>query len=149
MREEEYFLVKSSLLPEIFVKVMDVKLLISSGAAGSVNEAVKRVGISRSAYYKYRDAIRPYHDLSRNKVVTLALLVENTRGLLAAVIRCLAKASCNILTINQNVPINGMADLSITVELPAENIAPEDLLLEIDHIHGVRFSQLLGRPNDI
>lgn len=145
MSDSDYYVVRGDVLPEVFLKVMAVKRLIGTGAAGSVNEAVRTVGLSRSAYYKYRDAIRPYLDLTKQHMVTLALVVEHVPGLLAMLIRCLTEAGCNVLTINQNMPINGLADLSISLDIGELKGSVDDLMLAVDHVHGVRFHQVLTR----
>ncbi|HBZ78549.1 MAG TPA: ACT domain-containing protein, partial [Clostridiales bacterium] len=112
----DYLLVKADVLPEVFVKVMEAKRLLNSGKAVSVNEAVKMVSLSRSAYYKYKDAVMPFYETSQGKIVTLIVAVENFPGILAGIIQCIAFAKGNILTINQNIPINGLADVSVSME---------------------------------
>ncbi len=143
--DSEYYLVKSDMLPEVFVKVMAVKRLLSSGEASSVNEAVQKIGLSRSAYYKYKDAILPFYETSRGRVVTLIFAVENFPGILSGIINCMAKGNANILTINQNIPINGLADVSISIETDQMTIDLETMLNEIGHIPGVRSYRILAR----
>lgn len=145
MAESEYFLVKSDMLPEVFVKVMAVKRLLNSGKADSVNDAVQRVGLSRSAYYKYKDAVLPFYETSRGRMVTLIFAVENFPGILSGIINCLAKAKANILTINQNIPINGLADVSISMETDRMVVELEGLLDELSRIPGVRSYRILAR----
>ena len=145
MAESEYFLVKSDMLPEVFVKVMAVKRLLNSGKADSVNDAVQRVGLSRSAYYKYKDAVLPFYETSRGRMVTLIFAVENFPGILSGIINCLAKAKANILTINQNIPINGLADVSISMETDRMTVELEGLLDEVSRIPGVRSYRILAR----
>jgi len=143
--DSEFFLVKSDMLPEVFVKVMAVKRLLSSGKAESVNEAVQRVGLSRSAYYKYKDAVMPFYESSLGRLVTLIFAVENFPGILSGIINCMARVKANVLTINQNIPINGLADVSISVETGRMTVDLEHLLDELGRIPGVRSYRILAR----
>lgn len=143
--DSEFFLVKSDMLPEVFVKVMAVKRLLSSGKAESVNEAVQRVGLSRSAYYKYKDAVMPFYESSLGRLVTLIFAVENFPGILSGIINCMARVKANVLTINQNIPINGLADVSISVETDRMTVDLEHLLDELGRIPGVRSYRILAR----
>ena len=143
--DSEYYLVKSDMLPEVFVKVMAVKRLLSSGKADSVNEAVQKIGLSRSAYYKYKDAVLPFYETSRGRLVTLIFAVENFSGILSGIINCMARGKANILTINQNYPINGLADVSISIETEHMTIGLEAMLDDIGRIPGVRSYRILAR----
>jgi chorismate mutase len=145
LADSEFFLVKSDMLPDVFVKVMAVKRLLSSGKADSVNEAVQRVGLSRSAYYKYKDAVLPFYETSRGRLVTLIFAVENFPGILSGIINCMARVKANILTINQNIPINGLADVSISIETDRMTVDLENLLDELGRIPGVRSYRILAR----
>lgn len=145
MAESEFFLVKSDMLPEVFVKVMAVKRLLNSGKADSVNEAVQKIGLSRSAYYKYKDAVLPFYETSRGRLVTLIFAVENFPGILSGIINCMARVKANILTINQNIPINGLADVSISVETDRMTVNLENVLDELGRIPGVRSYRILAR----
>ncbi len=145
MADSEFYLVKSDMLPEVFNKVMAVKRLINSGKADSVNEAVQKVGLSRSAYYKYKDAVMPFYETSRGRLVTFIFAVENFPGILSGIINCMAEARANILTINQNIPINGLADVSISVETDRMSVELEKLLDDLGRIPGVRSYRILAR----
>ncbi len=144
-QNDEYYLVKSEILPEVFVKVMSVKRLLNSGKASSVNEAVRTVGLSRSAYYKYKDSIMPFYETSKGKLVTLIIAVENFPGILSGIIQCIAYAKGNILTINQNIPINGLADVSISMETDRMNRSIDLLLADVGKIPGVRSCRIMAR----
>jgi chorismate mutase len=143
--ESEYYLVKSDMLPEVFLKVMAVKRLLNSGKADSVNEAVQRIGLSRSAYYKYKDAVLPFYETTKGRLVTLIFAVENFPGILSGIINSMARVKVNILTINQNIPINGLADVSISMETDRMTVELEDLLDELGRIPGVRSYRILAR----
>ena len=145
MQNHEYLLVKADVLPEVFVKVMEVKRLLNAGKAKSVNDAVQKVGLSRSAYYKYKDSVMPFYETSKGKIVTIIVAVENFPGILSKIIWSIAEAKGNILTINQNIPLNGLADVSISLETDMMVHSIEVLLQEVGKIYGVRSCRILAR----
>lgn len=145
MTNSEYYLVKADVLPDVFQKVMDVKRILGSGKASSVNEAVTKVGLSRSAYYKYKDSVLPFYETSRGKLVTVIFVVEDFPGILSGIINSMASAKSNIITINQNIPINGLADVSIVFETNKMIKPLEDLIQELSRIPGVRSHRILAR----
>ncbi|MCX7708614.1 MAG: ACT domain-containing protein [Clostridia bacterium] len=140
-----YLLVDVAVLPEVFSKVIEVKKILSKGKIKAVNEAVKEVGISRSAYYKYKDYVFPFYETSRGKVITLFFVVEDFAGILSSIINQIAAAKANILTINQNIPINGLADVTISVETQGMVKDIKDMMDEISKIEGVRRQEILAR----
>lgn len=113
----EYFVVKQKAVPEVLLKVVEAKRLVDSGKASSVQEAADRVGISRSSFYKYKDDIFPFHDSSKGTTITLAVQLDDEPGLLSDVLKIVADYGANILTIHQSIPINGIASLSISVQV--------------------------------
>ncbi|MDD2533706.1 MAG: ACT domain-containing protein [Eubacteriales bacterium] len=145
MADSEFFLVKSDVLPDVFNKVMAVKRLLSGGKAESVNVACSTIGLSRSAYYKYKDAVLPFYETTRGRMVTLVFAVENFPGILSGIINILAKVKANVLTINQNIPINGLADVSISIETDRMTHSLEKLLEDLGKIPGVRSYKILAR----
>lgn len=149
MQDDQYYLVKASVLPEVFIKVMRVKELISSGKEKSINQAVKRADLSRSAFYKYRDAILPFYESSKGQVLSLAFLTEDFPGVLSGIIDCLAKAKVNLLTINQNYPINGLADISMVVDTSSCTIEISGLMQQLARIRGVREQNVLARGSQL
>ncbi len=146
--DNEFYLVKSVVLPEVFLKVMEVKRLLSSGKSFSVNEAVRVVGISRRAYYKYRDSILPFYETTAGYVVTLTFVIENLPGILAAILSCFAEQHVNVLTINQGIPINGLADLSVSLETREMYGTLSDLMNRLAKITGVRSHRILARGDE-
>jgi len=140
-----YILVDRNVLPEVFSKVIEVKKLLSMGTFKTVNEAVKEVGLSSSAYYKYKDYVFPFNETSRGKVITLFFVVEDFSGILSSIINKIAQAKANILTINQNIPINGLADVTISIETENMVMDMDELMSEISKIEGVRRQEILSR----
>ncbi len=146
MREDKnFYLIDKSVLPEIFLKVMEVKKLLESKREKTVQDAVNRVGISRSAFYKYRDAIFPLYENTRGKTVTMATNLDDTKGVLSCVLNTIAEAGANILTINQNIPINGIAMVTIAIETDAMDSDLGELLDKLQKLHGVQSFHIIAR----
>ncbi len=115
-RIPKYYLVEAKLLPEIFLKVMEAKELLQAGEAETVADAAARVDISRSAFYKYKDAILPFRDLRHGRILTLSILLRDETGALSSVLSVFARCGANILTINQSIPVNGCATVTVSAE---------------------------------
>lgn len=146
MREDKkFYIVDKSVLPEIFLKVMDVKNLLESGREKTVQDAVSSVGISRSAFYKYRDAIFPLYENTRGKTVTFGVNLDDTKGVLSSVLNLIATAGANILTINQNIPINKIANVTITIETNAMDSDIGFLMNSVENIQGVISLNIIAR----
>lgn len=144
-KNSTYLLVDASVLPEVFSKVIEVKKILSKGKIKAVNEAVREAGISRSAYYKYKDFVFPFYETSRGRVITLFFVVEDFSGILSSIINKIAQAKANIITINQNVPINGLADVTISVETAGMTVEIKEMMESIGTIDGVRRQEILAR----
>ena len=112
-----YFVVKQKALPEVLLKVVEAKRLIESERAVSVQEATERVGISRSSFYKYKDDIFPFHDNSQGTTITLTFQMDDEPGILSDVLKIIAEYRANILTIHQSIPINGIASLTLSIQV--------------------------------
>ena len=112
-----YYVVKQKAVPEVLLKVVEAKRLVESGKVLSVQEAVDAVGISRSSFYKYKDDIFPFHDSSQGTTITLMFQMDDETGLLSDVLKIIAEVGANILTIHQSIPINGVASLSLSVQV--------------------------------
>lgn len=113
----KYFVVKQKAVPEVLLKVVEAKRLIESGKVISIQQAVDQVGISRSSFYKYKDDIFPFHDNAQGTTITLMLQMDDETGLLSDVLKIIADFGANILTIHQSIPINGVASLSLSVQV--------------------------------
>ena len=141
----EYYLVDKKVLPEVFIKVMEVKQRLNTGDSVSVNEAVRKTGLSRSAYYKYKDSVLPFFEATNGKKVTLLITVENFQGIVSSILNVIAESRSSILTINQNIPINGLADISISIETASMFGSMDDIMSDITKIAGVRSCKILSR----
>ena len=136
-RKPKYYLVEASVLPEVVVKVVEAKELLETGEAKTVGEAVKRVNISRSAFYKYRDAVRTFQDMSRTELVTFRLELRDRPGVLSQVLAIFAGNGANILTINQSIPTNGVAPVTITARTESMRVSMDALLTALRASNGV------------
>ena len=138
------YIVEASMLPDIFVEVSRAKELLETGEASTVAEAVAKVGISRSAFYKYKDAIRPFRDMKRDQVLTLSVIMHDKPGALSAVLAIFASIHANILTINQSIPTNGVAIVTLSLVAEEMNISVDELRERIEALNTVMRVDLLA-----
>lgn len=141
----KYYLVEASVLPEIFAKVIEAKELLETGQVRTVADAVARVDISRSAFYKYKDFVSPFQDMSRGHLVTFNLELLDRQGVLSSVLAIFAENGANILTINQSIPTDGCAAVTISAETSDMRESLEELIASAAETAGVvRFEILAG-----
>ncbi len=133
----EYYLVNAESLPEVFVKVVEAKRCLETGEAATVAEAVERAGLSRSAFYKYKDAVVPFADMSRGRIVTFQVMLKDNQGVLSALLSIFAQSGANILTINQSIPVNGCAACTVSVEVSGLRATVEELMERMGGLNGV------------
>ena len=143
--KKKYFVVRERAVPEVLLKVVQAKKLLDSEKVSTVQEAAEQTGISRSSFYKYKDDIFPFHEEARGKTITFIIQMDDEPGLLSGVLKTIAYYHGNILTVHQSIPINGIASLTLSVQiLPAQGDA-EAMVAEIEHIEGVHYLKILGR----
>ena len=140
----KFYIVAADALPEIFIKVAEAKRMLQTGEAATVGGATKRVGISRSAFYKYRDAVMPFQNMMMGRIVTIQLLLHDEAGLLSDILQILADVKANIKTINSIVPTNGTAVVTISAETMDLTISLEDLIEKLNATHGVIKANVLA-----
>ena len=140
-----YFVVKQRALPEVLLKVVEANRLIDTQKAASVQEAVDMVGISRSSYYKYKDDIFPFHDSAQGTTLTLSCQMNDEPGLLSDVLKIVAEFGANILTIHQTIPINGIASLSLSIQILDTTGDVSEMVLEMEKKNGVHNVKVLAR----
>ena len=142
LEQSKYYLIDSSILPEVYGKVMQAKNYILSGEAASVSQAVKMAGISRSAYYKYKDKISEYKS-DDGKAVTIGAKLTDNAGVLCSVMNEVYLAGANVLSINQRSPVNDIADVSITVSLGDTSLTTKEILQKIKEVGGVKSAEII------
>lgn len=146
MREKtSYFVLREKAVPEVLLRVAEAKRLLDSGKAGSVQEATEQVAISRSSFYKYKDDIFPFHENEKGKTVNLVVQLDDEPGLLSAVLRTIAELHANILTIHQSVPVNGIATLSLSIDVFPATGNLEDMTSRIESVKGIHYAKILAR----
>ena len=140
----KYYIVEASALPEVFLKVAEANRLLATGQATTVNEATKILDISRSAFYKYRDAVIPFQNMMTGRIITFQLLLHDEQGLLSRVLEVFTQTHANIITINSIVPTNGCAVVTISAETMDLNVQVEDLLRMLRETAGVIKADILA-----
>ena len=139
------YIVEGSMLPEVFTKVCEAKEYLETGACSTVADAVAKANISRSAFYKYKDAITPFRDIKRDQVLTLSILMHDRPGALSAVLAIFADNHVNILTINQSISANGAALVTLSIMADAMSISVDELRAQVEELAAVmRFELLAG-----
>ena len=133
----KYYIVEASALPEVFLKVAEAKRLLSTGEASTVNEATKMTDISRSAFYKYRDAVLPFQNMMTGRIITFQMLLHDEVGLLSKILDIFTEAKANIITINSIVPTNGTAVVTISAETMDLAIPVEQLMQSLEDCKGI------------
>ena len=140
----KYFIVEAAALPEVFLKVAEAKRLIATGQASTVNEATKMTGISRSAFYKYRDSVQPFQKMNVSRVITFQFVLHDEPGVLSAILATYATQGANILTINSITPSNGCALVTISAETTEMTVSLDELLRMLTATSGVIKAEILA-----
>lgn len=144
MEKVNYYLVNASILPPVYSKVIEAKNYLASGEASSTSQAVKMAGISRSAYYKYKDAVFEYNGDNNDETETINAKLKDNAGVLSALMSELYKAGANVLSVSQSVPVNSVADISVTVRVTEMSVSIEKLIENIKLIAGVNAVSIGG-----
>ncbi|MBR1891967.1 MAG: ACT domain-containing protein [Lachnospiraceae bacterium] len=142
---KRFFVVTEKAIPDVLIKVVSAKKLLDSGRALSVQEATEAVGISRSSFYKYKDDIFPFHDSAKGMTITISVQMDDEPGLLSDVLKIIAEFKANILTIHQSIPINGVASLSISIQVLSDTGDISDMIDKVGAEKGVQSVRILGK----
>ena len=140
----KYYIVEASALPEVFLKVAEAKRLLQVGEAATVNEATRMTGISRSAFYKYRDAVLPFQNMMTGRIITFQFLLHDRKGLLSELLGIFAEHKANIHTINSIMPQGGSALVTISAETIDLTVPLEELLRQVGQLAGVIKAEVLA-----
>ena len=144
MKQPEYYLVERSLLPEVFRKVVEANAALKNGRAKTAAEAAQSVGLSRSAFYKYKDGVRPFYEATTGRVITFHLILHDQPGTLSSLLQLLAQSGANLLTINQSVPMSGQASVTIAVRTSLLVGSVEDLMQQAGALDGVQRIEIVA-----
>ena len=143
--KSKYFVVKQKAVPEVLLKVVEAKKLLESERAITVQEATDKVGISRSSFYKYKDDIFPFYDNTKGKTITLVVQMDDEQGLLSDLLHIVAIYKANILTIHQSIPVNGVATLTLSVEIRENTGNVSGMIEELENLNGIHYVKILAR----
>ena len=142
--QPKFYLVQADMLPEIFLKVVHARELLTTGLAKTVSDAVAQVGISRSAFYKYKDSVIPFRDMTQGRIFTFNTCLLDKQGVLSNVLAIFATVGANILTINQSIPSDGVAFVTISAKLDNADSTPDELIVRMRNTEGVVSAELLA-----
>ena len=145
--QSDYFVVRTGALPEVLKKVVEVKRLLETEKGLSVAEATERVNISRSSFYKYKEDIFPFYDSSKGKTVTIIVEMRDVLGNLAKICSTVSSYNANILTIHQSIPINGIATLTLSIEVREDTSDINAMIQEIEALPNIHYVKILAQES--
>ena len=145
LEKKKYFVVREKAVPEVLLKVVEAKRLLDTKRVGTVQEAADAVGISRSSFYKYKEDIFPFRDNIKGKILTFVIQLHDEPGLLSDVLKVVAEYGANIQTLHQSIPINGVATLTLSVEVLQTTKNLSEMVEEIEQHSGVHYLKIVGR----
>ena len=145
MDKTKYFVVKKKAIPEVLLKVVETKRLLATNRGMTIQEATDEIGISRSSFYKYKDDIFPFHENEKGQTVTMVIQLDDTPGVMAELLQKVAEYKANILTIHQSIPINGVASLSISVQILHTTLDVSGMIDAMEAQKGVHHVKILAK----
>ncbi len=143
-KNPRYYLVEASALPEVFLKVAEAKQLLETGSVKTVNEAAQTVGISRSAFYKYRDTVLPFQNMMTGRIITFQMLLRDQPGCLSEVLSIFAMHNANLQSVNTIIPTNGSGVLTVSAETINIDVSIEELLRQLRECKGIIKAEILA-----
>lgn len=141
---QKFYLVREDVLTDAMQKTLEAKHLLQSGAVSSIWDAVKEVDLSRSAFYKYRDAVFPFHSIVRERILTIFIQLQDEKGALARLLEIITVAHCNILTIHQTIPIQGRANVTLSLDVSSMEIELDELIQQLKKLEFVESAELIS-----
>ena len=140
----KYYVVSGDILPDVLEQVMQARILLQSGKAKRISEAVKMVGISRGTYYKYKDAVFSFNAEQSNRKAIISMILRNEKGKLSKVLSLVSVKQVNVLAINQTIPINGIANVALTLDISDLEISIQSLVSLIEAMPMVEKADLVA-----
>lgn len=144
-KQTKYYVLREKAVPDVLLRVVEAKRILDSEKSVTVQEATERAGISRSSFYKYKEDIFPFRDQAKGRAVTFIIQMDDKPGILSGILGTVARFGGNILTIHQSIPINGIATLTLSVEIRPEAGDTEDMVESVERQEGVHYLKILGR----
>ena len=145
VQEQRFYLVREDILPESIVKTLQAKELLAQGTVSTVNEAAEAVGLSRSAFYKYKDGIFPLTRLERERIITISMDLLHRSGILSKVLALIAAYEGNVLTIHQTIPLQGSANVVITLDASGTGERMAEFMRDLQALEGVKKAMIIGQ----
>jgi chorismate mutase len=143
--KETFYLIRSDILPESIQKTIEVKKMLERGDVETIQQAVEKAGLSRSAYYKYKDAVHPFNAMMKQKIITVSLNLEHRAGVLSKMLSYIAASRGNVLTINQTIPLQGLANVVLTIETAQMDLSVTQLSEELKQLDGIQKVVIVGQ----
>ncbi len=142
--DQRYYLVREDVLTDAMQKTLQAKHLLQTGSVSSIWDAVKELDLSRSAFYKYRDAVFPFHSIVQERILTVFLQLEDRKGTLARLLSTVTETHCNVLTIHQTIPIQGRANVTLSLDVTAMDVELDDLLQNLKKLDFVESAEVIS-----
>lgn len=133
--DKRFLLVEARVLPQVFTRVLEAKQLLASGRARNISEAAKAVGLSRSAFYKYKDSIFDAQD--SREILTVNATLRDETGALQSLLAGISAAGASVVTINQATPENGAAQVAVSIRTGTMQMSVEEMLAQLSRQHTV------------
>lgn len=141
---QRYYLVREDVLTDAMQKTLEAKQLLASGSLSSIWDAVKQVDLSRSAFYKYRDAVFPFHSIVQERILTVFLQLQDRKGTLAKLLETVTNSHCNVLTIHQTIPIQGRANVTLSLDVTSMTSELDDLIQQLKRLDFVESAEVIS-----
>ena len=141
---QKYFLVREDVLTDAMQKTLQAKHLLQSGKVASIWDAVKEVDLSRSAYYKYRDAVFPFHSIVKERILTVFIQLLDQKGALAQLLEMVSDAQCNVLTIHQTIPIQGRANVTLSLDVTSMTLSLDEWMQNMKQLPFVEAADVIS-----
>ncbi len=142
---KKFYMVREDILPESILKTALAKEMLAGGEVDNINEAVDRLQMARSTYYKYKDGVFSFFNADNLNIINISLLLRNVSGVLSAVLNCIAHLKGNVLTINQNLPLHGVAYVTLSISMEEVVIPLDEMLRRLNNIDGVNHAEIIGK----
>ena len=141
---QRYYLVREDVLTDAMQKTLEAKQLLQNGSVASIWDAVKQVDLSRSAFYKYRDAVFPFHSIVQERILTVFIQLQDRKGTLARLLETITEAHCNVLTIHQTIPIQGRANVTLSLDVTTMSVELDDLIQVLNKLDFVESAEVIS-----
>ncbi|MDD2586318.1 MAG: ACT domain-containing protein [Syntrophomonadaceae bacterium] len=143
--EKKFYMVREDILPESILKTVMAKEMIARGEVNNILEAVERIGIARSTFYKYKDGVFSFFNAENMQIINISLLLKHLSGVLSGVLNCIAALDGNVLTINQNLPLHGVAYVTLSISIEEMIVSVDELIIKLQELDGVLNVEIVGK----